>query len=155
MAIGYVAKHNRLPLKSLLFYSVDTVLAEEGVEVGAVDVDFASDLREWDEALVSVVLPCFWRNSEDFTGCFGFYPFAAGVIEVATKKTAITILQDSINSYNITSIWVFPFKMPVNVIISKRLKFTVGTFCAFIFLLIAIFPVPFPATYRLIAALAC
>lgn len=57
MAIGYVVKHNRLPLKSLLFYSVDTVLSEEGIEVGAVDVDFAAYLREGDEALVAVVLP--------------------------------------------------------------------------------------------------
>ena len=88
MAIGYAVKHNRLPLERLLFCGGDTMFSEEGVEVGAADVDFASDLREWDEALVSVVLPCFWRNSEDFTGCFGFYPFAAGVIEVATKKTA-------------------------------------------------------------------
>lgn len=92
MAIGYAVKHNRLPLKSLLFSRSDAMLAEEGVEVGAVDVDFASDLREWDEALVSVVLPCFWRNSKDFPRGFGFYPFAAGVIEVATKKTASTIL---------------------------------------------------------------
>ncbi len=44
MAIGYAVKHNRLPLKSLLFYSGDEVFPEEGVEVGAVDVDFAADL---------------------------------------------------------------------------------------------------------------
>lgn len=31
--------------------------AEEGVEVGAVDVDFAAYLREGDEALIAVVLP--------------------------------------------------------------------------------------------------
>lgn len=48
MAIGYVVKHNRLPLGRLLFYSLDAVLSEEGVEVGAVDVDFATDLREGD-----------------------------------------------------------------------------------------------------------
>ena len=39
MAIGYVVKHNRLPLKSLLFSRSDAVLAEESVEVGAVDVE--------------------------------------------------------------------------------------------------------------------
>lgn len=44
MAIDYAVKRNRLPLKSLLFYSRDTVLSEEGVEVGAVDVDFAANL---------------------------------------------------------------------------------------------------------------
>ena len=64
MAIGYAVKHNRLPLKSLLFYSGDEVFPEEGIEVGAVDVDFAADLREWDDALVPVVLPCLWRDTE-------------------------------------------------------------------------------------------
>lgn len=44
VAIGYAVKHNRLPLKSLLFYSGDTMFSEEGIEVGAVDVDFAADL---------------------------------------------------------------------------------------------------------------
>ena len=34
MAIGYVVKHNRLPLKNLLFYSRDTMFSEEGVEIG-------------------------------------------------------------------------------------------------------------------------
>lgn len=38
--ISYAVKHNRLPLKSLLFYSGDTVLAEKGAEIGAVDVVF-------------------------------------------------------------------------------------------------------------------
>ena len=84
MAIGYAVKHNRLPLKSLLFYSGDEVFPEEGVEVGAVDVDFAADLREGNDALVAVVLPCLWRNSEDFACIFGFYPFAAGVFGVTT-----------------------------------------------------------------------
>ena len=83
MAIGYAVKHNRLPLERLLFCGGDTVLAEESIEVGAVDVDFATDLREGDEALVAVVLPGLWRDSEELAGCFGFYPFAAGV-EVTT-----------------------------------------------------------------------
>lgn len=83
MAIGYAVKHNRLPLQSLLFYSWDAMLSEEGVEVGAVDVDFAADLREGYDALVAVVLPCFWRDSEDFPRVFRFYPFAAGVVGVA------------------------------------------------------------------------
>lgn len=72
-----------MPLKSLLFYSGDSVLSEEGVEVGAVYVDYAANLREGDDALVPVVLPCLWRDTEDFTGIFGFYPFAAGVVCVA------------------------------------------------------------------------
>lgn len=84
MAIGYAVKHNRLPLKSLLFYSVDTMLAEEGIEVGAVDVDFATYLREGDEALVAVILPRLWGDAKEFAGGFGFYPFAAGVIGVAS-----------------------------------------------------------------------
>lgn len=67
MTIGYAVKHNRLPLKSLLFYSGDTAFSEEGVEVGAVDVDLAVYLREWDDAFVAVVLPCLWRDSEDFS----------------------------------------------------------------------------------------
>lgn len=64
MAIGYAVKRNRLPLKSLLFYSGDSVLSEEGVEVGAVDVDFAADLRERNDALVAIVLPGLCRDSE-------------------------------------------------------------------------------------------
>lgn len=60
MAIGYAVKHNRLPLESLLFYSGDAVFSEEGVEVGAVDVDFAADLREGNDALVAIVLPGLW-----------------------------------------------------------------------------------------------
>ena len=35
------------------------MLAQEGIEVGAVDVDFAAYLREGNEALVAVVLPRF------------------------------------------------------------------------------------------------
>ncbi len=93
MAIGYAVKHNRLPLKSLLFYSVDTVLSEEGIEVGAVDVDFATYLREGDEALVAVVLPCLWRDSEDFACIFGFYPFASGVVGVASGDQVDDLLQ--------------------------------------------------------------
>lgn len=36
----------------------DAVVAEVGIKVGAVDVDFAADLGEGDDALVAVVLPC-------------------------------------------------------------------------------------------------
>ena len=39
MAIGYVAEHNRLPWKRLLFSRCYPMRAEEGVEVGAVDVE--------------------------------------------------------------------------------------------------------------------
>lgn len=84
MAIGYAVKHNRLPLESSLFYSRDTVPSEEGVEVCAVDVDFAANLREGDDALVAVVLPGLWRDSEDFACIFGFYPFAVGIFCIAT-----------------------------------------------------------------------
>lgn len=38
--------------------------AEEGIEVGAVDVDFAADLGERYDALVAVVLPCLGRDSK-------------------------------------------------------------------------------------------
>ena len=69
------------------------MLAEEGVEVGAVDVDFAAYLREGDEALVSVVLPCFWRYSKQLAGGFGFYPFAAVVIGVAPGDEVDDLLQ--------------------------------------------------------------
>lgn len=93
MAIGYAVKHNRLPLGGLLFYGGDTVFPEEGVEVGAIDIDFATDLREGNDALVSVVLPSLWRNSEDFPRVFGFYPFAAGVVGVATGDQVDDLLQ--------------------------------------------------------------
>lgn len=36
---------------------IDVVRAHEGFEVGAVDVDFTTDLREGDDALIAVVLP--------------------------------------------------------------------------------------------------
>lgn len=44
--------------------------AEEGVEVGAVDVDFAAYLREGDEALVTVILPRLWGDAEELAGGF-------------------------------------------------------------------------------------
>lgn len=84
MAIGYAVKHNRLPLGRLLFYSLDAVLSEEGIEVGAVDVDFTADLREGDKTLVAVVLPSLWRDSENLAGFVGFNPFAVGIIGVAS-----------------------------------------------------------------------
>ena len=93
MAIGYVVKHNRLPLKSLLFSRSDAVLAEESVEVGAVDVDFATYLREGDEALVAVVLPRLGRDAKELAGSFGFYPFATGVIGVASGDKVDDLLQ--------------------------------------------------------------
>ena len=83
MAIGYAVKHNRLPLKSLLFYRWDTMLAEEGVEVGAADIDLATYLREGDEALVAAILPRLGGDAKEFAGGFEFYPFAAGVVGVA------------------------------------------------------------------------
>ena len=66
---------------------------EEGVEVGAVDVDFAADLREGNDALVTIVLPCLWRYPEDFPRIFGFYPFAAVVIGVTTGDQVDDLLQ--------------------------------------------------------------
>ena len=54
------------------------VLAEEGVEVGAVDVDFAAYLGEGDEALVAVVLPRLGGDAEDFADFVGFKPVLAG-----------------------------------------------------------------------------
>ena len=37
----------------------NSMLMEEIVNIGVVDVDFAANLGEGDEALVAVVLPCF------------------------------------------------------------------------------------------------
>ena len=54
------------------------VLAEEGVEVGAVDVDFAAYLREGDEALIAVVLPRLGGDAEYFADLVGFKPVFAG-----------------------------------------------------------------------------
>ena len=62
---------------------MDTVLAEEGIEVGAVDVDFAAYLREGDEKLVAVVLPRLGGDDEERSSSLGFYPLAAGVVGVA------------------------------------------------------------------------
>lgn len=46
MAIGYAVKHNRLPLDELLFSRCYSVIAQEGIKVYAVDIDFASYLRK-------------------------------------------------------------------------------------------------------------
>ena len=54
------------------------MLAEEGVKIGAVDVDFAAYLREGDEALVAVVLPRLEGDAEDFADFVGFKPVLAG-----------------------------------------------------------------------------
>lgn len=69
------------------------MLAEEGVEVGAVDVDFATYLREGDEALVTVVLPRLGGDAEKFAGFVGFYPFVAGIIGVASGDEVDDLLQ--------------------------------------------------------------
>ena len=69
------------------------MLAKEGVEVGAVDVDFAAYLREGDEALVAVVLPRLGGDAEELAGFVGFYPFAAGVIDVASADEVDDLLQ--------------------------------------------------------------
>ena len=69
------------------------MIAEEGVEVGAVDIDFAAYLGEGDEALIAVVLPCFGGNAEELAGCFGFYPFAVEVIGVASGDEVDDLLQ--------------------------------------------------------------
>ena len=69
------------------------MLAEEGVEVGAVDVDFAAYLREGYEALVAVVLPRLGGDAKELAGGFGFYPFAAGVVGVAPGDEVDDLLQ--------------------------------------------------------------
>ena len=56
----------------------DAMAEEEIVNIGLVDIDFAANLGEGDEALVAVVLPCFWGDAEEFSRFFGFEPVAAG-----------------------------------------------------------------------------
>ncbi len=84
MAIGYVAEHNRLPMGSLLFSRRDAMLAEEGIEVGAVDVDFAADLGEGDEALVAVVLPRLGGDAKELAPNV-IYPRLREVIQVVIR----------------------------------------------------------------------
>lgn len=69
------------------------MLSEEGIEVGAADVDFAPDLREGDDALIPVVLPRLGGDAKELAGGFGFYPFAAGVIGVAPGDEVDDLLQ--------------------------------------------------------------
>lgn len=69
------------------------MLAQEDIEVGAVDVDFATDLREGDETLIAVVLPRLWGNTEQLAGFVGFNPFAIGVIGVALCDQVDDLLQ--------------------------------------------------------------
>lgn len=73
---------------------------EKRVEVGAVDVDFTANLGERDDVLVAVVLPCFGRDSEQFSSGFGFYPVGVSFIGVAVrnefgKTVAILSLPDT------------------------------------------------------------
>ncbi len=84
MAIGYVVKHNRLPWKRLLFSRCYPMLAEESVEVGAVDVDFAADLGEGDEALVAVVLPRLGGDAKELAPNV-IYPRLREVIQVVIR----------------------------------------------------------------------
>ena len=60
MAIGHVENTTDCRWE-LLFSRCYSVLSEESVEVGAVDIDFATDLGEGNEASVAVALPCLWR----------------------------------------------------------------------------------------------
>ena len=69
------------------------MFSEEGIEVGAVDVDFATYLREGDEALVAVILPCLGGDAKELAGIFGFDPLAAGIIGVATGDQVDDLLQ--------------------------------------------------------------
>lgn len=57
-----VKYHDSQNLGSLLCH--DAVAAEEGIEVSAVDVDFAAYPEERDNTLVAVVLPYFVRDSK-------------------------------------------------------------------------------------------
>ena len=66
---------------------------EEGVEVGAVDVDLTTYLQEGNEALVAVVLPRLGRYAKELAGLFGFYPFATGIIGVASGDEVDDLLQ--------------------------------------------------------------
>ena len=84
MTIGYVAEHNRLPWKRLLFSRCYPMLAEESVEVGAVDVDFAADLGEGDEALVAVVLPRLGGDAKELAPNV-IYPRLREVIQVVIR----------------------------------------------------------------------
>lgn len=54
------------------------MLLKEFVNIGAVDVDFAADFGEGEEALVTVVLPSFRRDTEEISRIFGFEPVVAG-----------------------------------------------------------------------------
>ena len=69
------------------------MLVEEGVEVGAADVDFATYLGEGDEALVAVVLPRLGGDAKKFAGFVGFYPFVAGIIGVTPGDEVDDLLQ--------------------------------------------------------------
>ena len=69
------------------------MLTKKGIEVGAVDVDFATYLREGDEALIAVVLPRLCGNTEQLAGLVGFYPFVAGIIGVASGDEVDDLLQ--------------------------------------------------------------
>ncbi len=66
------------------FQIADTVAAKESVEVGAVDVDFAADLGEGDEALVAVVLPRLGGDAKELAPNV-IYPRLREVIQVVIR----------------------------------------------------------------------
>ena len=80
----YAVKHSHLPSHfrrisvTVSLPSAYPMRAEEGVEVGAADVDFATYLGEGDEALVAVVLPRLGGDAEDFADFVGLKPVFAG-----------------------------------------------------------------------------
>ena len=61
----------------------DAMAEAEIVNIGVIDVDFATGLWEWDEALVTVVLPCFGWDAEEFSRFFGFEPVAVGGVSLS------------------------------------------------------------------------
>ena len=68
----------------------------------------------------------------------------AFVIEVAAKETASIVGKYSINANHVATVWILSFKVPINIVIPKRLKFSIRTFYAFIFLFVAKLPEAIP-----------
>ena len=69
------------------------VLAEEGVEVGAVDIDFAAYLREGDETFGRGSSATSWGRCRGACGLLRILSIAVGVIGVAPGDEVDDLLQ--------------------------------------------------------------
>ena len=73
------------------------------------------------------------------------------IIKVYTQEIALITIQNNIDPYYITPIYILSFKMLINIFILQILKMPVRTLCTLRFLLITELTIPLIQTYWLIS----